>query len=76
MIPRFLQSQSRLTRALVTPVKLNSLFCLCLFAFSLTLVGGCGGGSEPTVITPGEDYQLNEQEQENLRLEAEARKGR
>lgn len=47
-----------------------------LFASSVFLLcQGCSGGNDSTVIMPGEDYQLNEQEEANLKAEMEMRKG-
>lgn len=43
------------------------------FLTCLLILVGCGGSDENTVITPGEDYQLNEQEQENLEMEKKMR---
>lgn len=38
-----------------------------------TCHSGCGSGDATTVIQPGPDYQLNEQEKANLELEAKMR---
>ncbi|TWU56783.1 hypothetical protein Poly51_27000 [Rubripirellula tenax] len=46
-----------------------------LFATLILLVcQGCGSNESSTVIMPGEDYQLSEQEKANAQLEMEMRK--
>lgn len=45
-----------------------------LSLFLGSFAAGCGG-DEPTVIEPGPDYQLTEQEKENLAAENASRGG-
>lgn len=51
----------------------NSRFLVLMLIF-FAAFPGCGG-EKNTVITPGEDYQLTEQEQAYKEAEEEMRKG-
>ena len=50
------------------------ILAVCQGLIALALFVGCGG-KENTVISPGEDYQLTEQEQANKELEDRMRAG-
>jgi hypothetical protein len=50
------------------------LLIVCQGLLAVVLLTGCGG-KENTVIAPGEDYQLTEQERANKELEDRMRSG-
>lgn len=53
----------------------DDIVCVAGFCLLISLLVGCGGGDGTTVIQPGADYQLNEQEKVNLELEEKMRRG-
>ncbi|TWT55068.1 hypothetical protein Pla22_27220 [Rubripirellula amarantea] len=55
-------------------VSLRYQFLLIVIASSAAL-SGCGGSTDPSIILPGEDYQLSTIEKKNLDLEAQMRGG-
>lgn len=54
---------------------MRSFFAIPLLFSVLVLGSGCGGNDGSTIIMPGPDYQLTEQEQANLEAEMAMRKG-